>query len=251
MGKKPLILLTDSFPERPAFDTALSKAVLKLVSDGEQPETLRLYRPGAVVAFGPQDASSDGYRQAVEAARDRGFGAVLRLAGGRAAVCHQQTIAFSWTIPQADPRNDISQRFEALAGIMVGAFKSLGIDARVGEVPGEYCPGAYSVNARGQNKLMGVGQRLGARAAHVGGVVVVGASQRVRGVLIPVYKALGLAWDPATAGSLQDEGPGLRYEDAAQAVLAQFTATYDIVQAPMPPQALFLAGELEAAHLAV
>ena len=248
---KPLVLLTESYPERPAFDTALSKAVLKLVSDGEQPETLRLYRPGPVVAFGPQDASSDGYLQAVEAARDRGFGAVLRLAGGRAAVFHQQTIAFSWTVPQADPRKGIFQRFEALAGIMVNAFKGLGIDARVGEVPGEYCPGGYSVNARGQSKLMGVGQRLDARAAHVGGVVVVGASDRVRGVLIPVYKALALEWEPATAGSLQDEVPGLRYEDAEQAILAQFAATYDIMRAPMPPQALYAADKLEAAHLAV
>ena len=29
-----------------------------------------------------------------------------------------------------------------------------------GEVAGEYCPGQHSVNARGERKLMGVGQRL-------------------------------------------------------------------------------------------
>ena len=44
-----------------------------------------------------------------------------------------------------------------VAGLGLGR---LGVDARVGEVPGEYCPGAFSVNARGRIKLAGVGQRL-------------------------------------------------------------------------------------------
>jgi hypothetical protein len=34
------------------------------------------------------------------------------------------------------------------------------VDARVDEVPGECCPGAESVNARGQVKLVGTAQRL-------------------------------------------------------------------------------------------
>ena len=247
--KRRLTLVSESFPDRPAFDTAVSKALLKLVSIGAQRETLRLYRPGAIVAFGPQDASSEGFRQAVDAARECDFAAVLRLAGGRAAVFHQQAIAFSWTIPEPDPRKGIFQRFETLSRIMVDAFKSLNVDARVGEVKGEYCPGAYSVNARGQRKLMGVGQRLDARAAHMGGVVVVGASDRVQGVLIPVYKALNLDWDPSTAGSLQDEVPGLRYEDAEKAILAKFSATYDLVIAHLTPEALSLAAKLERDHV--
>ena len=53
------------------------------------------------------------------------------------------------------------------------ALCSLGVDARIGEVAGEYCPGKYSVNARGATKIMGVGQRLARHAAHVGGVIVV------------------------------------------------------------------------------
>ena len=64
---------------------------------------------------------------------------------------------------------------------MEDSFRRLGVDARVGEIPGEYCPGAYSVNARGVKKLMGVGQRLVPSAAHVGGVVVVNGANRVQG----------------------------------------------------------------------
>jgi len=92
-------------------------------------------------------------------------------------------------------------RFEATAELMAAALARLGVDARVGEVPREYCPGAYSVNAGGRRKLVGVGQRVIARAAHVGGVIIVAQSERVRAVLEPVYRALGLDWDPATAGA--------------------------------------------------
>ena len=58
------------------------------------------------------------------------------------------------------------ERFERLGGVIVRALRGLGVDARVGEVEGEYCPGAWSVNARGQIKLAGIGQRMIAGAAH-------------------------------------------------------------------------------------
>ena len=95
------------------------------------------------------------------------------------------------------------------SALMVRAFASLGIDARVGEVPGEYCPGADSVNARGERKLMGVGQRLVSRGSHVGGVVVVDGADRVNDVLVPVYRALGLEWRPEATGAVAEEAPGV------------------------------------------
>src|SRR5687768_9033333 len=153
-------LLTDSFPDDPALDTAVSRALMLRVSSGEVPEALRLSRPGAIVAFGKRDVVSPGYRQAVDAARKGGFEAVERLAGGRAAVFHEGTIALAHAVPDPDPRSHVDQRFEATAGLLATALGRLGVEARVGEVPGEYCPGAHSVNARGERKLIGVGQRL-------------------------------------------------------------------------------------------
>ena len=38
----------------------------------------------------------------------------------------------------------------------------------------------------------GRGQRLATAAVHVGGVIVVSGAERVRGVLVPVYRALGI-----------------------------------------------------------
>jgi octanoyl-[GcvH]:protein N-octanoyltransferase len=249
--RRRIRLIRDGVPDPPERDTAISHAILRRVSDGLAPETLRLHRPGAVVAFGPQDRLSPGFAAAVRAGRARGYGSVLRLAGGRAAVFHQGTIAFSWVTPDPSPRTGIRSRFGELAGILTEAFIDLGVDARVGEVPGEYCPGEFSVNARGQTKLMGVGQRLVQNAAHVGGVIVVSGTDRIRSVLVSVYEALGMEWDPSTAGSLEDEAPGLTWEDAAGAVLRRFEERYDLLEeAGFDEQTLDLARELEPRHVA-
>jgi len=246
---RPVVRLSrESFPEPPALDTAVSHAILRGVSDGSRPQTLRIHRPGPIVAFGPLDRLAPGWERAVAAAGDQGFGAVMRLAGGRAAVFHEETVAFSWAIPDPQPRLHIRQRFDELAAIVVAALRDLGVDARVGEVPGEYCPGQHSVNARGKTKLMGVGQRILLGAAHVGGVIVVGGTDRVADVLIPVYEALGLEWDPTTTGSVEDEVPGISWEDMADAVLARFGQRLELEEEALPPEILTRARELAPLH---
>jgi octanoyl-[GcvH]:protein N-octanoyltransferase len=243
-------LVRDAFPDRPAFDTALSRAVLLRVAEGEAPETFRLFRPGRILSFGRRDAREPGYPAAVRAARWRGFEAVQRLAGGRAAVFHEDTLAFAHAVPDHTPRARTAARFVEAGGVMQAALARLGIDARVGEVPGEYCPGAYSVSARGERKLVGVGQRLVAGAAHVGGVLVVAGADRIRDVLLPVYAALGLEWDPTTVGSIQDEAGHADLPAVADAVVAALADRHDLVDGRFDPATLELAGALEAEHLA-
>jgi octanoyl-[GcvH]:protein N-octanoyltransferase len=241
-------LIRQSFPEPPVLDTAVSHAILRGVSDGTQPDTLRIHRQGLVVAFGPLDRLSPGYGRAIDAARARGFGAIQRLAGGRAAVFHDQTIALSWAVSDPQPRLHITDRFELVSSILAAALRDLGVDARVGEVPGEYCPGAHSVNARGKSKLVGLGQRILLHAAHVGGVVVVAGGDRIREVLIPVYDALGLEWVPETAGSVQDEVPGASWERVEEAILERFGESFDLFEETLPEQILERALELGAGH---
>lgn len=247
-AKRAVRLVRLGFPERPALDTALSHAVLRAVSDGTEPETLRLHRPSPTLSFGPQDALAPGYPDAVRKARAAGFVPVARLAGGRAAVFHEGTIAFAWTLPDPSPPDRIRARFRELAAIMAEAFRSLGVDARVGAVPGEYCPGDFSVNARGRTKLMGVGQRLDRRAAHVGGVVVVNGAGRIGRVLDPVYRALGLSWDPAATGSLQDEVDAVTWEGAERAILDRFAERHDLAEGEPSEELLAAALELEPRH---
>ncbi len=246
---RTITLIREDHAYRPALDTAIARAMLLEVSDGSRGETLRVHRPAKLVAFGRQDVIADGYVRAVGAARRLGFAAIERLAGGRAAVFHPETISFSWTIPEPDPKTTITPRFEEIAAIVRDALEALGVDARIGEVPGEYCPGAYSVNAEGNRKLMGVGQRLTKKAAHVGGVLVVHDRPAVRDVLVPVYAALDLDWDPSTVGAVTDHAPGATFESTAEALIAAFSTRYRIEAGVVGEATLGRAAELESDHL--
>jgi lipoate-protein ligase A len=203
-----------------------------------------------MVAFGKQDAVASGYAEAVAAARAQGFEPVLRLAGGRAAVFHEGTIGIAHAVPDASPREHIRERFESASGLVARALRALGVDARVGEVRGEYCPGTYSVSAAGQRKLAGVGQRLIANAAHVGTVIVVSDARRVREVLEPVYAALGLRWDPATTGEVAAEAGGAGWERVRAALLAEHARERELVPAELDEATLALARGLAAEHRA-
>jgi octanoyl-[GcvH]:protein N-octanoyltransferase len=243
-----LTLLEDSFPDDPAFDVGVSRAVMFRVARGELPETLRIARPAAVVAFAKRDALAAGYGQALRAAEDEGFGAVLRLAGGRAAVFHEGTLEVAHAAPAVDPRAGIHERFEAEATLLSRALERLGVDARIGELAGEYCPGRWSVNAAGRRKLAGIGQRVVAGGSHTGTVVVAEGADRVRRVLERVYSALGLSWDPDTAGAVEDEAPGRGWEAVRDALLAEYGALYELVPGSLDEVTLALAGELAAEH---
>jgi lipoate-protein ligase A len=136
-----------------------------------------------------------------------------------------------------------------MAGVMVDAFEALGIDARIGELPGEYCPGEWSVNVAGRVKVMGVGQRLVRGAAHVGGVVVVDDGERIRDVLIPVYRALDLDWDPRTCGALADRSPGLDKDKVIAAIIAAMSKRFELVPGELPASVLDEARALLPDHL--
>ena len=216
---------------------------MRRVAAGELPETLRLARPARVVAFAKRDALAAGYADAVAAAADAGFGAVLRLAGGRAAVFHEGTLEVAHAVPDPDPRRGIQARFEESAELVTRALRRLGVDARVGEVPGEYCPGRFSVNAAGTRKLAGIGQRVIAGGAHVGTVIVAEDGASIRRVLEPVYAALRLDWDPATVGAVEHPWDAVR-----DAVLAEYAERYELVEDSVDAETLTLARTLAADH---
>ncbi|MCP5056098.1 MAG: lipoate--protein ligase family protein [bacterium] len=243
-----LDLLQARFPGRPAFDTAISRALLTRVATGERRESVRLYVPDDVVAFSVLDRTRPEFDEAVSAARAQGFDAVLRLAGGRAALFTRQCLAFAWCIPAADARTGIAARFDQVAALVRDALSDLGVDARIGAVPGEYCPGDHSVNARGVKKLMGVGQRVVKGAAHVGGVIVVGNDAQVGRVLEPIYRAMGIDMDPLAAGAVADEVQGLTVQHVADALLARFAHERSLVPTEVGADLTLLAEELEPEH---
>ncbi|MFU8839986.1 MAG: biotin/lipoate A/B protein ligase family protein [Nitriliruptoraceae bacterium] len=221
-----LRLCLDDVAGHPALDTAIARVLLERVDAGELPATLRLSRPQAIVAFSSRDARTPGFDAAVAATQANGLAPVLRLAGGRPAVFTPATIAFAWAVPTEVPSIGIAERFATLSGSLVDAFRGLGLQARLGEVPGEYCPGSSSVNLAGIRKVAGVGQRLLRRAAHTGGVVVVDDAAAINRALLPVYAALGLTFDPAVTGQLSTGERPITFEQARTAIADAFGARF-------------------------
>jgi octanoyl-[GcvH]:protein N-octanoyltransferase len=242
-----LRLIRHSFPDQPELGTAVSETILRRVAAGELPPTIRIHRPGNEVAFGRQDVASPGYEAAAEAARAAGFASVERLAGGRAAVFHSGTIAIARAYSDPQPPKRTYARFEEMADVIASALRAMGVDARVAEVPGEYCPGAYSVNARGRAKLAGIGQRMIRGGAHMGGVIVASGGDEVARALEPVYRALELDWDPATSGSIAEEldrdvDPG----EVEEQLLAELGGRYELIDTEIDPETVRRAEELVA-----
>ena len=225
-----LALSRQDFAGPAARSTAVARAVLNRVAAGELPPMLRIHRPGRILAFSKQDAASAGFPDAVRAARAVGFEPVVRLAGGRAAVYHERTLALSWAVPDRRPSARTEARFRELAELLRDALSDLGVDARVGEVPREYCPGAWSVNARDATKLVGTGQRLIAGAAHRGAVIVVGDS------------------DPETAGSVEDEVASVTVTQVQERIVARLAERYEVTEAELDAETLALAERLESDH---
>ena len=116
----------------------------------------------------------------------------------------------------------LQARFEAQSALLRDALAGLGADARIGELPGEYCAGAHSVNLGGRIKVAGIAQRAIRHGALTTAVVVVAGGDRLRAAIADVYGALGLVVDPARAGAIGDELPDLGVERVAAAITAAY-----------------------------
>jgi octanoyl-[GcvH]:protein N-octanoyltransferase len=250
-------LIDRSFAGQAALGTGVSMAVLRRVARGDLPSTVRLHRTGRILAFGRIDRLAPGYARAVAIAREHGFEPIERMAGGRAAVFTEGTLCFSHATRIRSMAAGTHDRFRRTAEIVRDTLRAVGADARIGEVAGEYCPGEWSVNAGGRVKLAGIGQRMVAGGAHVGGVLVVRGEQQIREVLVPVYEALGLEWDPATAGSVAGatgagpppaDGPDPLLEQVRSAFRAELEARFSVREAEIDEETLRLAEGFRAFH---
>ena len=232
----------------PALDLALAPALLGRVATGARSPLVRVYRPWPTVAFGRRDSFLPGFAGAAAAARRHGFEPVIRSAGGRAAAYHEECLVIEEIIAASDATSGIQDRFAEEAQSQARALRGLGVDARVGEVAGEYCPGEFSVNARGETKLIGAAQRIIGGGWLFSSVVVVRGSARVRAVLEEVYAALELDWNPASTGAVGDERAGTTVGQVQEALLAGLASRYRFNAAELSAEDRAAAGDLLHRH---
>lgn len=210
-----------------AEDLAYSTALLRSVQHGTiAGPIVRIYRPQPTVSFGQQDVRMDGYQQARELSEQHGFAPMVRRVGGRAAAYHPRSLVIDHIQPEADAMFGFRNRFAYFGELLTATLEQLGVDAAVGEIPGEYCAGEYSVHAvleSGQRiKLAGTAQRVVKGAWLFSTSLVVEDSRSVREVLTDVYAALGIEFDPTTAGAAADAVPGITVDEVTDELLAQY-----------------------------
>lgn len=233
----------------PALELAVAHALLRRASRGETGATLRVYRPhGNVVVFGRRDTSRPGFAHAVLACREAGFVPVVRASGGRAVAHTHAALVLDHVSPDPLSPSGMDERFVEFGQLFADVFRGFGIDARVGEVPGEYCPGAHSVNARGTMKLVGTAQRLVRNAWLFSSVLIFDGASVLRPLLSSVYDALELPFDPASVGAVQDERPDVTLDEVELAVLRAYSTRFGLESSTLDVAERVEAGSMVADH---
>ncbi len=244
---RSLALVTDAHPSEPALDLALTHALLREVAAGERPATARLFRPGPTLAFGRHDALAAGYFAAATAGRRHGYVPAVRLGGGRAVAYDRGSVQFDLLLPQESGTRGTDVRFALVEGLLSETFRTLGVDVRRGELPGEYCPGRFSMHA-GAVKVAGSAQRVVRGAALVTAVVLVEGGQRLRDVLTDVYRDLALDWRPSTGGALEEVDERIDARGVLDALGATLAQHSDVRSVRLGPGSLPAARRLLPLH---
>jgi hypothetical protein len=76
----------------------------------------------------------------------------------------------------------------------------------------------------------------------------VNGGDRIAEVLVPVYEALDLPWDPATSGDLAGAVPGITRDDVMAAIVTEFDRRYGLERGRFDLSTLAMAEDLETDH---
>jgi len=253
-----MIVMVGSAPagSEPALEVAIAHALVRRVSRAEVGSVVRLHRPSApTVAFGRSDVRRPGFAGAARAARGHGFEPVVRAPGGHAVAYTPESLVIDLARRHQRPYEEMLARFVDFGELMAGVLRHLGVDARVGEVPAEYCRGEYSVNARGVAKLVGTAQRVVRDAWLLSAVVQVADATDVREVLRDVYGCLELPFAAGSVGSVRDEVADIGLDRVEGTVREAFAAAMGNERPsgelqPIDSETLSLARELLPDHVA-
>lgn len=223
---------------------ALTGVLLYAVANERAPETVRVFRPGPTLAFGRIDRERAGFADACRAALAHGRKPVVRWAGGHAAAYDRDCVLVELLRRHEHAIAGLEERFADMVGLVQEALSRLGVALELGELPGEYCPGRFSLHLPSGPKVAGVAQRIIARASLTTAVVVVGGGNGLRDVLSDVYSALDLPLDFRATGAVSDCEPRVAAENAAQVILETAAERYQAMPARVAPDSRRRANEL-------
>jgi lipoate-protein ligase A len=209
-------LARDAIAPAVADHTAGAIARMRQIARETGTALLEWQHPGPRAAFSRRDAHRPGFASAVAGAQAYGYEPFIRPVGGRLAMYHEGCLVLDIYGCSSDPRPGTTRRFEIISDALARGLRRLGVDARVGEVPGEYCPGRWSVNANGSRKIVGTGQRLTRDAFLFTAVVVVGYAAPLALAMEMAYRELGYDFEPTTVGSIAEDAPGVTVAEAQE-----------------------------------
>lgn len=184
----------------PLLDVGVAHALLERAAQTGV-GALMLWHPlRPALSLGRLDIRDRRSPQLVALARDAGVSVVRRLAGGRAATLDGGCLCLGWAQPHARLQQS-SARYQLLADAIITALGDLGIDGSLGEAPGEWCPGAWSV--QGPNgKLAGLAQRQIAGAAWCEALIVIERPPTLMLLSRRVHELLDIPWRETAHGEL-------------------------------------------------
>jgi octanoyl-[GcvH]:protein N-octanoyltransferase len=215
-----ILLAEDDAAGGPGHDVELGPLLLRQGA-GDARDILRIYSPAPTAAFSRRDTLRPGYERAASAVRHLGFDPVVRPQGGSLAAYHRGSVVVDHVHRAEQESLDPVERSQRFAAMHAEMLIGLGADARIGPVPGEYCPGEYSINAGGV-KVVGSAQRVTRDGWLFSTVIQVSGTALLREVHTAAYRELGYDFDPATVGALDDVVPGLTVDRVTAAVRAAY-----------------------------
>ena len=240
--------------EDPVTAYGYQRLVFEQVASGARPLTISVASSARHVGVTRRDTRRTGFDEAVRASSEEGYPVMVRGSGGGATAANEGTFGFSIVRPARDGENrsGIRDRYDEAATLVLGAFSRLGVEAEVGEVRDEFCPGDHSIRVgsweRGM-KVVGIAQRITRRATSVGGIVLVHGEEELAKVLDKVYRAMELPFRPGSVGSLRRAGVEAGTEEVIEAFAAEAEVRYGAKRIAVEDQTLEAARRNGGQHL--
>ena len=232
------------------------RTVFDQVARGTRPATVSITPSTRHVGVTRRDTFRPGFEDAVRAAGEMGYPVLVRSSGGGATAADRGTFGFSIIRPadENESRRGIRERYDEAAAFVLAAFSRLGVEAEVGEVRDEFCPGDHSIRVGDREdgmKIVGIAQRITRRATSVGGIVLVEGERELARVLGRVYGAMRLPFRSGSVGSLRRAGYEVGTQDVIEAFATEAERVYGAVRAPIGERTLGLASREGEQYLIV